>query len=95
MPSTKRQKTKARKSREMDILSDYGNIDIMLRNGNSKSIKRDLDNVINCRDRHEDFESLPNRGSSSQEKDIRNIDNRNDRSHLGKMVSQSMLSIIK
>ena len=77
MPSTGKQKAKARNSREMDILSDYGNLDKMLGDGNTNSIERELDNVINCLDRHQDFESLRKRGSSSQEKEIRNFDNRN------------------
>ena len=34
MPSTRRQKAKARRSREMDILSDYDNLDVMLGNEN-------------------------------------------------------------
>ena len=29
MPSTRRQKAKARRSREMDMLSDYDNLDVM------------------------------------------------------------------
>ena len=61
----------------MDILSDHGNMNVMLGNWNWNSLERDLDNVINCPDRHQDFESLPNRGSSSQEIEIRNIDMRN------------------
>ena len=67
MPSNRRQKAKARKTRKRDIFSDYGNMDVMLGDGNSKSIERELDNVINCPDGHQDFESFPNRGSSSQE----------------------------
>ena len=49
MPSTRRQKAKARKSRELDMLSDYGNMDIMLGDGNSNSIERELDSLINVR----------------------------------------------
>ena len=30
MPSTRKQKAKARKSREMDMMSDYDNLDVML-----------------------------------------------------------------
>ena len=39
MPSTRRQKAKATKSREMDMMSD---LDIMLGNGNDNPIEREL-----------------------------------------------------
>ena len=78
MPSTRRQKAKARKSRELDMLSDYGNMDIMLGDGNSNSIERELDSLINAPDRQQDFQSFPNRENSSQEREIRDIDNRNE-----------------
>ena len=51
MPSTRKQKAKARKTRELDMLSDYGNMDIMLGDGNSNSIERELDSLINVPDR--------------------------------------------
>ena len=44
MHCTRRQKAKARKSREMDFLSDYDNMDIMLWERNSNSVKMELDN---------------------------------------------------
>ena len=44
MPST-RKKVKARKSREMDVLSDYVNMDVMLGEGNSMSLERELENI--------------------------------------------------
>ena len=78
MPSTRRQKAKARKSRELDMLSDYGNMDIMLGDGNSNSIERELDSLINVPDRQQNFQSFPNRENSSQENEIRDIDNRNE-----------------
>ena len=31
----------------MDILSDYGNMDVMLGEGNSNSLERELDTVLN------------------------------------------------
>ena len=77
MPSTRRQKTKARKHKEIDILSGYGYSDVMLGDGTSNPKERELDIMINCPDRHQDLESTPKRGSSSQESEIRNIDNRN------------------
>ena len=52
-------------------------MDIMLGDGSSNSIEKELDNVINRADRHQDFEYLPNRRSSTQENDIRIIDNKN------------------
>ena len=46
MPSTRRQKAKARKSREMDMMSDFDNIDVMIGNENTNSIERELANAI-------------------------------------------------
>ena len=78
MPFTRRQKAKARKSRELDMLSDYGNMDVMLGDGNSNSIERDLDALINVPDGRRDYRSFPNRENSSQENEIRDIDSRNE-----------------
>ena len=78
MPSTRKQKAKARKSRELDMLSDYGNMDVMLGEGNSNSIERELDSLINVPERVQDFQSFPNRENSSQENEIRDIDSRNE-----------------
>ena len=38
MPFTKKQKVKARKSREMDMMSDFENIDVMLGNNSINTI---------------------------------------------------------
>ena len=46
MPSTKRQKAKERKSREMDMMSDTDNLDEMLGNGSNNPIKRELADAI-------------------------------------------------
>ena len=78
MPSTRKQKAKARKSRELDMLSDYGNMDVRLGEGNSNSIERELDSLINVPERQQDFQSFPNRENSSQENEIRDIDSRNE-----------------
>ena len=78
MPSTRKQKAKTRKSRELDILSDYGNMDVMLVEGNSNSIERKLDSLINVPERQQDFQSFPNRENSSQKNEIRDIDSRNE-----------------
>ena len=86
MPSTRKQKAKARKSRELDVLSDYGNMDIMLGDGNSNSIERELDSLINVPDRPQDFQSFPNREISSQENEIGDIDNRNEPVREGRLI---------
>ena len=78
MPSTKNQKAKTKKSREMNILSEYGNMDVMLKERNSNSLERELDNVLNRREGHQDSASVPNREGSFQENEIRNRYNGND-----------------
>ena len=93
MPSTRKQKAKARKSRELDMLSDYGNMDVMLGEGNSNSIERELDSLINVPERQQDFQSFPNRENSSQENEIRDIDSRNEPVRESRLVeSINMLS---
>ena len=86
MPSTRKQKAKARKTRELDMLSDYGNMDIMLGDGNSNSIERELDSLINVPDRPQDFQSFPKRDNSSQENEIRDIDIRNEPDREGRLI---------
>ena len=46
MPSTRGQKAKARKSREMDMMSDIDNLDVMLGSGNENPIERELADAI-------------------------------------------------
>ena len=46
MPSTGRQKAKARKSREVDMMSDIDNLDVMLGNGSENLIERELADAI-------------------------------------------------
>ena len=46
MPSTRSQKAKARKSREMDMMSDIDNLDVMLGNGSENLIERELADAI-------------------------------------------------
>ena len=53
---------------EKHILSNYGNMDIMLAEGNSNSIETELENVMNGPARHQDSESLLNRENSSRKK---------------------------
>ena len=78
MPSTRKQKAQARKSRELDILSDYGNMDVMLGDRNSNSLERELGSLINASDGQRDYRSFPNRENSFQENEIRDISNRNE-----------------
>ena len=68
------------------MLSDYGNMDIMLGDGNSNSKERELDSLINAPDRQQDFQSFPNRENSSQENEIRDIDNRNEPIREGRLI---------
>ena len=46
MPSTRKQKAKARKSREMDMMSDFENVDVMIGNENINPFERELSNMI-------------------------------------------------
>ena len=46
MTSTRRQKAKTRKSRELGMMSDLDNLDIMLGNGNDNPVKRELASAI-------------------------------------------------
>ena len=78
MPSTRKPKAKARNWRKLDMLCGYGNMDVMLGDGNSNSIERQLDSLINVRERRQDLQSFPNRANSSLENKIRDIDCRNE-----------------
>ena len=57
MPSTRRQKAKARKSREMDMMSDIGNLDVMLGNGNENPFERELADAIEQSSTQGDYEA--------------------------------------
>ena len=48
-------------SRELDTFSDYGNLNVMLGDGNSNSIERELDSLIKVPEGQRDFRSFPNR----------------------------------
>ena len=63
MPSTRRQKAKARKSREKDMLSDFENLDVMLGNGNGNPIERELAEAIDQSSAHGDADTNMYRGS--------------------------------
>ena len=56
MPSTRRQKAKARKSREMDMMSDIDNLDVMLGNGSENPIERELADAIEQSSVQRDYE---------------------------------------
>ena len=73
------------------MLSDYGNMGVMLDEGNSNSIERELDSLINVPEGQHDFQSFPNRENSSQEYEIRDIDSEN----VPVRESRLMESIIK
>ena len=62
----------------MDILSGYGNIDVILGVCKTNSIERELDSIINGSEGELDLEPLPNRENSSQENEIRDIGKRNE-----------------
>ena len=59
MPSTRKQKAKARKSREMDMMSDFENMDVMIGNENTNPIERELSNMIGNVLNDQDIESNP------------------------------------
>ena len=53
-------------------------MDILLGEGNTNSIERELDSINNCPEGQPDTQSLANRQNSSQENEIRDIGNRNE-----------------
>ena len=54
MPSTRKQKAKDRTNREMDMMSDFDNLDVMLGNDTDNPIERELDDTIEQSSVHED-----------------------------------------
>ena len=73
MPSTRRQKAKARKSREMDMRSNDNNRDMMLGGINSNSIERKFEIIINHSLGQGDTEAILTYKNPSQQ-----IENRNN-----------------
>ena len=57
MPSTRRQKAKPRRSREMDTMSDFENLDVMLGNENNYPIERELADAIDQSSVHRDADT--------------------------------------
>ena len=67
MPSTRKQKAKARKSREMDMMSDFENLDVMLGSSNNNPIERELAEAIDQSSTHGDADT-----NAFQENEYRN-----------------------
>ena len=63
MPSTRKQKAKARKSREMDMMSDFENFDVMLGNDNNNPIEKELADAIDQSSTHGDADANVYQGS--------------------------------
>ena len=63
MPSTRRQKAKARSSREMDMLSDIENMDVMLGIGSNNPIEREIADAIEQSSVQGDIESNEHLGN--------------------------------
>ena len=79
MPSTRRQKTKTRKSRDADLLSDIENLDVMLGSPHFGDIEGDI---------RDGFEDRNERQSTSQENEIRS-ENRSD-GHMHPSVTENI-----
>ena len=78
MPSTRRYKAKARKSREMDMMSDFDNMDmdVMIGNENTNPIERELANAIEESSVLEDIESNMHLRNEVEETNYENNDHR-------------------
>ena len=57
MPSTRRQKAKARKSRELDMMSDVDNLDLLLGNPGENPIEREFADEIEQSSVQRDYEA--------------------------------------
>ena len=73
MPSTRKQKAKARKSREMDMMSDFENLDVMLGNSNNNPSERELAEAIDQSSTHGDADT-----NAYQENEYRDYLHEND-----------------
>ena len=63
MPSTRKQKAKARKSREMDMMYDFENLDVLLGNSNNNPIERELAEAIDKSSTHGDADTNAYQGN--------------------------------
>ena len=66
-------------------------MDVLLGEGNSNSIERELDSLINVPERQQDFQSFPNRENLSQENEIRDIDSRNEPARESRLVESIIM----
>ena len=84
---TRKQKAKARKSREIDMMSDFENMNVMLGNNSINTIKREHSNVIGKTGNHRDTEpNLQQDENETREKNFghfahENVTPRQDRFH--------------
>ena len=88
MPSSRKQKAKARKSTEMDMMSDFENLDVMLGNSNNNPIERELAEAIDQSLTHGDADS-----NAYQENEYRSYLHENDLLRQNKMESDSLLKL--
>ena len=78
MPSTRRQKANARKSREKDILSDCENMDVLLGIEKANPIGRELPNTFIDSKNHNDTKALSRqKKTASRVNQIRDFDDEN------------------
>ena len=71
MASTRRPKAKARKSSEMDMVSDFEKMDVILGNDSVDPIQRELSNVLgNAACRCDNESNLQSRENDSHENDF-------------------------
>ena len=78
MPSTRRQKAKAKKSREMDMIFVLDNLDIMIGSENITPIERELTNTIGESTAKYETESNSHpRGNCSQENEFKDFGHEN------------------
>ena len=79
MPSTRRQKAKARRSTEKDLLSDFDIMDVVSGDENHNLIEWELVNTINGSVSHLDTEAFSKiRRKSSQDNEIRDFNVKNE-----------------
>ena len=80
MRSTRKQKAEARKSREMDMMSDLENLDVMLGNDDANAIERELSNGIGNSENHYDTGSnVQSRENDTHENDFGHLVNENNK----------------
>ena len=75
MPSSRRPKAKARKSRDMNMMYYFDNIDVMIGNENINSIEMELANTIEGSTNHSDTKSnFHPRRNSARDNELRAFD---------------------